>query len=348
MGNGPYDDAFSRAFTGGKSEAEVERDFRAFWTRVFQRIARLPWIPIGGAIAGLYLAWRLLVFLMLPAWWLLAALAALYLGWRLRSWGPIAWLTARALSLFKRRPQMVGERTFAGDYSVMPSIAWGRPAQDDDHAYARAEVSRLTTMIPGLPRAADGDGAHEARKVFLYKAELEHGLHVRGDVVPVRTITDQPRIGMVSTLLRGVAGNWMLYGLGVTIAFGAFQFVRAEHNDNRADRAESNFKAAQFNLDQAELEVVSLKTDLAQAQQSHSADLARFTATEEQRSRTIATITRRNAALAQREIDRALETATRDPSAGADWSASLQRLEALSGDAEGDHSGAGAAPDSDL
>jgi hypothetical protein len=328
-----------------QSEAELETN-----TRRGLRILAFYIIP---AAVLLWLTWSFVKALFAPA--IVAGVIA-YFVWRFRDTPAVEWLRDRVLeawswirSLLARKPRVIaqtpnGDAVVDGAFSVLPSVAWESPAQDDEHAWYRQEYLRTHEMLAHQSRAP---GDQMRRALLLHNAEMHDALVIRGDRVPLQTIAPEPaRQPRIAGLLSGLS-HIHVWAIGAIAAFAGLQYVRAEHNDNRADRAEQNMEALRIEAEQSRMEADASQRDLAVAITAHDADRVRWAQTEAAQAEALRRQTRRNQALAQRELERRNEIATRNPGAVVDWGDRLRQLESVTAPDADNLSRDGAAAGSD-
>lgn len=297
----------------------------------------------------LFVSWQWIEGLFWP---LLALSLVGYFAWRLRDWPVVRWVRERtwdvvAAWFMRLFPPKTGP--IEGDYRAMPSVAWEKGAQDDNTAWAMTEYARVQKLLPGLSRDTEGDGYHERRKVLLYKAELEDALLSAGHVPPVQMAepAPSPRLGLLSSVAGVAMGKWPLYALGASLAFGGFQFVRAEIQDRTIVRQKDQIDDLRVSYDQAQRQVEQDKRDIEGLRSGLVQAAENFEQAAQRTAETNARIRRENQRLATRLRAADEQAATRNPGDSIDWTERLRLLESSS-EGAGDNEGEGASPDSSL
>jgi len=314
-----------------QSEAELESN-----TRRGLRILAFYVVP---AAMLLWATWSFVRVLFTPA--IVAGVIAYFL-WRFRDTPAVEWIRDRALQawswircLLSQKPRVIaqtpsGAPVVEGSFSIMPSVAWGAPPQDDEHAWYRQEYLRTHQMLPHQSPAPHDP---TRRGLLLHNAEMLDALLIRGDRVPLRTIHDvadtAPRRRFsLGALLSGVS-HLHLWAIGGLVVFGGFQFARAEYHDNRADKARLQVDNLRVAVEQRDMEIRGLQADIARQIMAHDADRAFLVEQQEKQAATLRRVAQRHAALARREQERANEAAIRDPASAGDWGERLRQLERL-------------------
>lgn len=174
---------------------------------------------------------------------------------------------------------------------------WGSPPVDDTHRIYREQYESAVEILPTMPI---GDH-HETRKMLLFKADVESGLHNYGD----HPHADAPRNFAGLSSIAGGLNVWLMAG-GIAIvaggyAWGGVEHLRAAHETARADRA---VETAAHNAEAAV--VLSNRLAAARMQIQADQDAATATAATIERERLVAAFAARRERERQREIQNVL------------------------------------------
>lgn len=218
----------------------------------------------------------------------------------------------------------LGEFEPADGPRELEQLNWPAPARNDEHAWNRIEYARVSKLLEGMSRDAEGDGWHERRKLVLYHAQLLDALHQAGDD-PLKTQAAPAMAAFAAPVAQGASlvrflgralSSAHLWIMGALAAFGGWQFARAEKLDIDAMKARQH--AASWQSYAREMEG---KANAAEGARIESAARAE---SERRESQKLLETARRRRATIERDIRRIEHEASR--AVGADVAIGLRIL----------------------